>query len=57
MLKWIDGLLNTSVGLSERKECGLEALALFINLAEACNTVSREALFTVLRRFSLPATL
>ena len=50
----IDGLFATFVGLSKRKEHGLETWALFIDLVKAFDTVPREALFAVLRRFGLP---
>jgi hypothetical protein len=50
----IDGLFTTFVGLSKRKEHGLEKWALFIDLVKAFETVPREALFAVLRRFGLP---
>jgi hypothetical protein len=50
----IDGLFTTFVGLSKRKEHGLETWALFIDLVKAFDTVPREALFAVLRRFGLP---
>jgi hypothetical protein len=50
----IDGLFATFVGLSKRKEHGLETWALFIDLIKAFDTVPREALFAVLRRFGLP---
>ena len=49
-----DGLFTTFVGLSKRKEHGLETWALFIDLVKAFDTVPREALFAVLRRFGLP---
>ncbi len=48
----IDGLFITFVGLHKRKEHGLETWALFIDLVKACDTVPREALFAILRRFS-----
>ena len=50
----IDGLFTTFVGLHKRKEHGLETWALFIDLVKAFDTVPREALFAILRRFGLP---
>jgi hypothetical protein len=45
---------TTFVWLSKRKEHGLETWALFIDLVKAFDTAPKEALFAVLRRFSLP---
>jgi hypothetical protein len=50
----IDGLFTTFVGLSKRKEHGLETWALFVDLVKAFDSVPRETLFAVLRRFGLP---
>ena len=50
----IDGLFSTSLGLQKRKEHNLETWALFVDLVKAFDTVPREALFAVLRRFGLP---
>ena len=50
----IDGLFTTYLGLSKRKEHGLETWALFIDLLKAFDSVPREALFTVLRRYGMP---
>ena len=50
----IDGLFATSVGLQKRKEHNLETWVLFVDLVKAFDTVPREALFAVLRRFGLP---
>jgi hypothetical protein len=50
----IDGLFTAFVGLSKRKEHGLETWALFIDLVKAFDTVPREALFAVLWLFGLP---
>ena len=50
----IYGLYATSVGLQKRKEHNLETWALFIDLVKAFDSVPREALFAVLRRFGLP---
>ena len=49
----IDGLFTTYLGLSKRKEDGHETWALFIDLVKAFDSVPREALFAVLRRYSL----
>jgi hypothetical protein len=49
-----DGLFTTSIGLHKRKEHGLETWELFIDLVKAFDTVPREALFAILRRFGLP---
>ncbi len=49
----IDGLFTTFVGLHKRKEYGLETWALFIDLVKAFDTVPREVLFAILRRFGL----
>ncbi len=50
----IDGLFTTFVGLHKRKEDGLDTWALFTDLAKAFDTVPREALFEILRRFGSP---
>ena len=50
----IDGLFTTHLGLSKRKEHGLETWALFIDLVKAFDSVPREALFAVLRRYGIP---
>ena len=42
------------LGLSKRKEHGLETWALFIDLVKAFDSVPREALFAVLRRYGMP---
>ncbi len=49
----IDGLFATSIGLQKRKERNLETWALLIDLVKAFDSVPREALFAVLRRFGL----
>ena len=50
----IDGIFATTMGLRKRKEHGLETYALFIDLVKAFDTVPRDALFRVLRRFGMP---
>ena len=50
----IDGLFTTYMSLHKRREHGLETWALFIDLVKAFDTVPREALFAVLRRFGIP---
>ena len=50
----IDGLFNTTIALQKRREHNLETWALFIDLVKAFDTVSREALFLVLRKFGMP---
>ena len=50
----IDGLFATFVGLSKRKEHGLESWALFIDLVKAFDTIPRGALFAVMRLYGLP---
>lgn len=50
----IDGLFATIMGLQKRKEHNLGTWALFIDLVKAFDTVPREALFAILRRFGLP---
>ena len=50
----IDGLFTTFVGFSKRKEHGLETWALFVDLIKSFDSVPRETLFAVLRRFGLP---
>jgi hypothetical protein len=50
----IDGLFTTFMSLHKRREHGLETWALFIDLVKAFDTVPREALFAVLRRFGIP---
>ena len=42
------------VALQKLKEHNLETWALFIDLVKAFDTVSREALFAVLRKFGMP---
>ena len=50
----IGGLFTTCLGLSKRKEHGLETWALFIDLVKAFDSVPREALFAVLCRYGMP---
>jgi hypothetical protein len=50
----IDGLWNIAVALAKRKEHNLETWALYVDLVKAFDSVSREALFAVLRKFGLP---
>ena len=50
----VDGLFSLCVALQKRKEHNLETWALFIDLVKAFDTVSREALFAVLRKFGMP---
>ena len=48
----IDGSFSTNIGLQKRKEHGLPIWALFIDLVKAFDSVSREALFQILAKFS-----
>jgi hypothetical protein len=50
----IDGSFNTNIGIQKRKEHGLPTWAAFIDLVKAFDTVSREALFQILRKFGMP---
>ena len=50
----IDGLFSLCVALQKRKEHNLATWGLFIDLVKAFDTVSREALFAVLRKFGMP---
>lgn len=50
----IDGLFNTFIAMSKRKEHNLETWVLFIDLVKAFDTVPRELLFQILRKFGLP---
>jgi exonuclease III len=50
----VDGLFNTSLGLQKRKEHGLDTWVLFIDLMKAFDTVPRELLFQILRKFGMP---
>jgi hypothetical protein len=46
----IDSRFKTSISLQKRKEHNLETWILFVNLVKAFDTVTRDALFEVLRR-------
>ena len=50
----VDGLFSTVLGLQKRKEHGLATWALFIGLMIAFDTVPRELLFQILRKFGMP---
>ena len=50
----IDGFFNVSVAAQKRKEHDLPTWALFIDLVKAFDTVNREALFAVMRKFGIP---
>jgi len=50
----IDGLFTTYLGLSKQKELGLETWALFIDLVKAFDSVPRDEVFAVLRRYGMP---
>ena len=50
----IDALFSVGIGLNKRKEHGLETWALYIDLVKAFDSVPREALFMILRRFGFP---
>lgn len=49
-----DGTFNVSVALQKRKEHGLATWVLFVDLVKAFDTVVREALFAVMRKFGMP---
>jgi hypothetical protein len=51
----VDSLYSIQVTLQTRKTKGLESFALFIDLVKVCvDSISREALFAILRRYGLP---
>ena len=50
----IDGLFSVVMGLSKRKEHGLESWALFIDLVKAFDTVNRDLCFKILRKYGFP---
>jgi hypothetical protein len=50
----IDSLFTTSISLQKRKEHNLQTWVLFVDLVKAFDTVPRDALFAVLRRYGLP---
>jgi hypothetical protein len=49
-----DGHFSVSVALQKRKEHNLPTWALFIDLVKAFDTVVRDAVFAVMRKFGLP---
>jgi hypothetical protein len=49
-----DGIFSALLTLQKRKEHNCESWALFVDLVKAFDSVSREALFMILRRFGLP---
>ena len=49
-----DGIFSALLTLQKRKEHNCESWALFVDLVKAFDSVSREALFMILRRFELP---
>jgi hypothetical protein len=53
----INGLFTTFTGLHKRREHVLETWVLFIDLVKAFDTVPREAVFVMLRRFGIPDQL
>ena len=50
----IDGLFAVMMGLKKRQEHGLESWGVYVDLVKAFDTVNREALWEVLRRFGMP---
>jgi hypothetical protein len=50
----IDGIFNTTMVLQKRKQFKLGSYALFIDLVKAFDSISREALFSILRRYGVP---
>ena len=51
----IDGLFSVNVALQKRKEHDVDSWVLFIDLVKAFDSVPREALFAILRKFGMPA--
>jgi len=50
----IDGLFAVMMGLKKRQEHDLETWGVYVDLVKAFDTVNREALWEVLRRFGIP---
>jgi exonuclease III len=50
----VDGIFNTMMALQKRKSTGLGTYAVFIDLVKAFDSISRKALFTILRRYGVP---
>jgi hypothetical protein len=49
-----DGIFNIVIALQKRKEHDLETYGLFIDLIKAFDSISREALWLILRRYGIP---
>ena len=49
-----DGIFNVMMALQKRKEHNLDSFVLFIDLIKAFDSISREALFEILRRYGMP---
>jgi hypothetical protein len=49
-----DGIFSLKMALQKRKEHGLSSWVVFIDLVKAFDTVPRDALFTVLKKYGLP---
>jgi hypothetical protein len=50
----IDGSFSLGLAMQKRKEHGLETWALFIDLVKAFDTVPRELLWDILRKYGMP---